>query len=157
MARSDTEMSKDRGSLAMNNSSFVPWGANTNWQEHEMAQDDVLCPVEEGPGSASEIAKAITPHTKPGKQSTRPTFRKVDVPNLVPNPNGPGWTPEERRLHKEQQRHALRESRAQRKAWGLGVDDPCGDAVEWVNGAGWYEWKAESEHREGDWFNYVKA
>jgi len=101
--------------------------------------------------------QAITPHTKPGKQSTRPTFRKVDEPLLVHNPDGPRGTSEERRLNKEQQRQALRKSRAQRKARQSGFDDACGDAVEWVNGVGWYEWKAESEHQEGDWFNYVKA
>lgn len=103
---------------------------------------------------APEAPKAIT---RLRKRSTRPTFRKVDVPLLVHNPDGPGWTAEERRLHKAQERQAPRESRAQRKARRRGVDDASGDAVEWVNGVGWYEWKAESEHQEGDWFNYVEA
>jgi pentatricopeptide repeat protein len=234
MARSDTEMSDERGSsLAIKNSSSMRLGANANWQEHEMAQNDTrtnqikaspMSPLEyswtsddpnptlvlperlrcsslydslpttEDPGAALELSaklgtpstsnrsihpreeragtssettsaamvakgapKAIAPQTKPRKQSTRPTFRRLDVPILVHHPNGPGWTPKERRLRKAQERQALRESRAQRKARRLGVDDACGDAVEWVNGAGWYEWKAESEHQEGDWFNYVKA
>lgn len=71
-------------------------------------------------------------------------FRKTDVLILVHKPDGPGWTADERRLHKEQQRQALRESRTHREARRRSVDDVWDNAGEWVNEVEWYAWKAES-------------